>query len=175
MTDMIYIIHEAISGNDPRLDSRMEEFGEFWHYTVTRFPADQDIVYHWLNGTVVPERVAKAYKFTSAHDNEISVRKATSIWDDLADGSGDTEAEKIYYRLDPNDQANAVEFFKTVMKLHIENHADPSSRHTQTLKSMIDRLGSVTESQVLMYDYFDVGFPCTATRARRPNFEVKFN
>lgn len=175
MTDMTYIIHEAIPGNDPRIDAKMESVGEFWHYSVIKFPSNENIVYHWLNGVEVSEAVAKAYKFTSADENEISVRKATTQYEEIVDGSGDTEGEegtKIYYRLTAQDQQNTVDFFKAIMGLHLKNRADSSSKNVQTLTSMVNNLSSVTDAQNLMYDYFDVGFAVNATRVRRPKFNV---
>lgn len=172
---MTYIIHEAIPGNDPRIDAKMESVGEFWHYSVIKFPSKENIVYHWLNGVEVSEAVAKAYKFTSADENEISVRKATNIYDEIVDGSGDTEDDestKIYYRLTAQDQQNTVDFFKAIMRLHLRNRADSSSKNVQTLNSMIDRLSTVTDAQNLMYDYFDIGFAVNTTRLRRPKFNV---
>ena len=172
---LTYIIHETIPGDDPRLDPRMEHVGEFWHYTVIKFPSGSDVIHQWLHGAEISEDVAKAYKFTSAHQNEISVRKSTSIYDEIADGSGDTEGSdgaKIYYRLNANDIKNTLDFFKTVMKLHLKNHADANSANVQTLNRMIDQVDSVTNAQMLMYDYFDVGFPCCQTKARAPKFNI---
>ena len=172
---MTYIIHEAVAGDDPRIDPKMETVGEFWHYSIIKFPSDQGIVYHWLNGVEVTESIAKAYKFTSAHENEVSVRVSTTNYDEISDGSGDTEdreSTKIYYRLTAEDQKNTIDFFKAIMKLHLQNRADSSSKNTQALASMIDRLSSVTDAQNLMYDYLDVGFAVNVTQRRAPKFNV---
>ena len=177
MTDTIYIIHEAVPGNDPRLDPQMEMLGDFWHYQIHKFPANQDIVWKWFHGEQVTENVAKAYKFTSAHENEISVRKSTNIYEELADGSGDTEdldETKIYYRLTSVDQQNCVEFFKTVMRIHIKNHTEKNSKTAQALLKMVDQLTTVTACQELMYDYFDVGFPVNNRRKRSPKFNINW-
>lgn len=178
MTDTTYIIHESVAGNDPRLHPKMERMGEFWHYNVIKFPSnDPDIVYSWLHGEEVTESVAKAYKFTSAHENEISVRKSTNVYEEIFDGSGDTEdldETKVYYRLTPADKNNAVEFFKTVMRIHVKNWTDSSSKYSQTLLRMINDVQTITQAQDLMYDYFDVGFPCNARRVRNPKFQVNW-
>ena len=174
---MIYIIHENVPGNDPRLDPNMQRMGDFWHYIVQKFPAGKDIVWSWLKGEQVSENVAKAYKFTSSYENEISVRKSTNVYEEIADGSGDTEdldQTKIYYRLTTADQQNCVEFFKTVMRIHIKNHTEENSKNAQALLKMIDQLTTVTACQDLMYDYFDVGFPVNVRRKRAPTFKMNW-
>ena len=175
MTDTIYIIHESVPGNDPRLDPKMERIGDFWHYVVQKFPADRDIVWKWLNGEQVTENIAKAYKFTSAYENEISVRKSTNIYEEISGASGDTEdldETKIYYRLTQVDQQNAVEFFKTVMRIHVKNYTEENSKNAHTLLKMIERAATISECQDLMYDYFDVGFPINVRRKRAPKFQI---
>ena len=177
MTDMIYIIHESVPGNDPRLDPSMERIGDFWNYVVQQFPADQDIVWSWLKGEQVTESVAKSYKFTPAHENEISVRKSTNIYEEISGASGDTEdldQTKIYYRLTPVDQQNTVEFFKTVMRIHVRNYTEENSKNAQALLKMVNQLQTVTACQDLMYDYFDVGFPINIRRKRAPKFKINW-
>lgn len=179
MTDTTYIIHESVAGNDPRLHPKMEQIGEFWHYNVIKFPSnDPDIVHSWLHGEEVTENVAKAYKFTSAHENEISVRKSTNVYEEIFDGSGDTEdldETKVYYRLTPTDTNNTLEFFKTIMRIHIKNHADETSKYTSALRSMVDQVSTINQAQDLMYDYFDVGFPINARRVRKPKFNINWS
>ena len=177
MTGTIYIIHEVVAGNDPRLDPQMEIVGDFWHYQVRKFPSNQDIVWKWLKGEQVTESVAKAYKFTPAHENEISVRKSTNVYEELSGASGDTEdldQTKIYYRLTPVDQQNTVEFFKTAMRIHVRNHTEENSKTAQALLKIIEQLSTVTECQNIMYDYFDVGFPVNVQRKRSPKFNINW-
>ncbi len=176
MTDTTYIIHETVAGDDPRLHPLMERMGEFWCYSVIKFPSNNnDIVHSWLHGQEVTESVAKAYKFTSAHENEISVRKSTNIYDEIFDGSGDTEEldeTKVYYRLTEADKINCVEFYKTIMRIHLKNHTESNSKSAAGLNAAINKLTTINQTQELMYDYFDIGFPINTRRKRNPKFKI---
>ena len=81
----MYIMYESLISSDPRLDSRIKEIGKFWHVTISYIaPEDEaDVIISWLNGEVVEESVAKADKFTSAYERELSVMTLASAPEDL--------------------------------------------------------------------------------------------
>ena len=175
MTTLIYIIHETISGNDPRWLPGMERIGDFWSYTVNTAP-DGTFV-DWLNGAVVTEKVAKSYKFVTALNGEIPVAKKTDIYEQIVQDTGDTHTEegpKFYYELSEQDTNNGIQFLKTVMNLHIKNKLDANKGYIPALTKMGNEVTTLDECQRLMYNYFECNFPATNLTPRTPTFKVNW-
>ncbi|MGY8864117.1 MAG: hypothetical protein ACKVJK_00675 [Methylophagaceae bacterium] len=173
---MIYIIHETIAGNDPRWQPGMELIGDFWNYSVSTAP-DGTFV-DWLHGKVVGEFVAKSYKFVTARDGEIPVAKMTNVYEQIVQDTGDThtaEGPKFYYDLTEQDTNNGIQFMKTVMELHIQNHLDANNGYVNALRQMISGMETLDQGQRIMYDYFDCNFASTNMTPRKPTFKVEWD
>lgn len=128
----MYIIHETVAGNDPRLHPKMTRYANYWHYTIHIVPDNENIYVDWLNGEVISEKVAKAYKFCSSKNGEMSVRKSTTIYEEIESASSEADlglGPKIIYELTLEDQQNAVELLRVIIKNFAKNRIqDPAKR-----------------------------------------------
>jgi hypothetical protein len=181
----MYIAHEQIASNDPRLDDRIVEIGKWWMYQIVYVDtqAHPDIRTDWLNGVELPENVAKAHIFAASVDGELTVLK--KVFNDtteiiLPSSGGNQEYFKEMYDLTETDKANARDFIKTILKLHVKNHLpmetgmNPAGTDTR-LYNVIDNAGTLNDIQKVMKHYFDVdACAYTAGIKRNPEFPVNW-
>ena len=175
----MYIMYESLISSDPRLDSRIKEIGKFWHVTISYIaPEDEaDVIISWLNGEVVEESVAKADKFTSAYERELSVMTLASAPEDLivATSGGNQFYKKEAYFLTDADAENAIKCMKVGMRLFTKNHCKDEDIKTQLL-AKIDTIGEydLEAAQLFMATYFDYGTAYTQGKQTFPEFTVNW-
>lgn len=150
----MYILHETVAGNDPRLHPAMQVFGTYWHYTVTYIPDDVagSVYYDWLKPEVISEDVAKAYKFTGASNNELTVKKSASNWEELATASGESlsgHGEKFIYELTTKDRANCVSFLKAMIKNYVTNRVEDADKRNSILQ-LLTTVRSIDECRAIL-------------------------
>lgn len=181
----MYIIYETIASNDPRRDSRIQDVGSFWHYTVATIdPAVAGgVQIDWLKGEVTTEQIAMAHKLATAVDGEITVRNAKiNSYADISypSSGGDPSYTKETYFLTDIDETYTKTFMQKVCKIHIKNHLNCDGMKNPPgtdvkLNEEIDKAVNVNQMQIFMKDYFDVDCSAyTANRPRAPKFTVNW-
>lgn len=182
----MYIIFETVASNDPRLDTKINVFGKFWHYSVGYIAEEHEssVVTDWLKGETVTKKVAQSDKFCTACGGELSVVRADfGTYDELTSPTsfGNNEYRKQTYFLNEDNINSTTEFLKVVMRLQIRNHLkesenpDNASNPVGTahkLKIKVEQVTNVNEAQELMSNYFDLGFAYTEGMPRTPEFPV---
>jgi hypothetical protein len=172
-------MYESLISSDPRLDSRIKEIGKFWHITISYIaPEDEaDVIISWLNGEVVEEAVAKADKFTSAYERELSVMSAVANPAELviATSGGNQFYKKEAYFLTDADAENAIKCMKAGMRIFTKNHCRDEDIKTQLL-AKIDAIGEydLEAAQLFMATYFDYGTAYTQGKQTFPEFAVNW-
>jgi hypothetical protein len=165
----MFIIFEAIVIEDPRI----KRTGDFWHFTVAEIDDAEidsiDQLKH-INYVVVAQNIAQADRLCYAlHGRELHVKSGIEIntYDDLIQHTsfGDNEYTKqIYYLTDEND-ADATEFLKTIMKLYMKNHPVPDKdTEAEQVTALIDALTNLYDAQMLAAQYFPMGWYHTDPR-----------
>jgi hypothetical protein len=141
----MYIIHETVAGDDPRLHPSMKLFGSWWHYTIRHVPDNENIYVDWLNGVVVTEEIAKAHKFCSAVNGELTVKRNTTNWDDLLHASNENaDGPKAIYELTVRDNENCINFLRATLGVFIQNRvADYTEK--QRLTQLIQEANSIDQ------------------------------
>lgn len=173
----MYIIYESISNTDPRFDTKIQEMGKFWHYTVAYIaPEDEStVITSWLKAEEVSEAVAKANKFAYANNGELTVvnRKATSYEDIVSPTSGgNNNYKKDILFLNPQQKTDSVSFIKICMKMYANSKA-PEETATKLIEK-IEALdpNDLDAAQYFMYTYFPWSIAATEGRPRNKEFEV---
>lgn len=166
----MYITYETISGNDPRLDSRMEYIGSFWHYTISYISPEHetDVYVKWLNGVEISENVAKSYKFMNALNGELSLRVSASSVNDIVHASGDTP-EKILYHMNEQELSDTVELYKAIMLNYMDNHCQ-GGEVKEALRAKINETKTLPDIQMLMATYYD--FDVAYTQGKKKKKEL---
>ena len=177
----MYIMFETIASNDPRLDPKLSFVGKFWHYTIGYVaPEDESgVITSWLRGTEISEDVAKADKFCSAYEGELSVmaNEDGSIASMTTPTSyGNPFYKKAAYFLTSDDTANAIRCMQEAMRLFTRDHTSDEPLQTQ-LYALIDALDltNLDAAQMFMATYFDFDTAYTQGRPRYPEFTVNWN
>lgn len=169
-----------MAGNDPRLDPRMVICGKFWHHTIAYIAPEHeaDVIISWLNAIVIPEAVAKADKFCSAYNGELSVVSA-KVNDPseltIPSSLGDPHYVKETYFLTPTDVSNAILCMKAAMTLFTNARA-PAGENKTRLLGMIDALDTtdLDAAQLFMATYFDFGTAYTERQRKAPEFVINW-
>lgn len=176
----MYIIFEAVSSDDPRLDPRITVVGKFWHHTIAFvLPEDEgSVITSWLNGETISAEVAKSAKFTAAYEGELSVLTASvASIDDLVipTSGGNAFYKKETYFLTETDVTNAIECMKAGMRLFTRDHLTDEAIQAK-LYAKIEALAvnDLNAAQVFMAEYFDVDTAYTNGRPRNPEFVVNW-
>ena len=173
-------MYESLISSDPRLDSRIKEIGKFWHVTISYIaPEDEaDVIISWLNGEVVEESVAKADKFTSAYERELSIMTAVAETEEIviATSGGNQFYKKEAYFLTDADAENAIKCMKVGMRIFTKNHCRDEAIKTQLL-AKIDAIGEydLEAAQLFMATYFDYGTAYTQGKQTFPEFAVNWS
>jgi hypothetical protein len=173
----MYIVYEAIGHSDPRFDPKINEIGKFWHYTVAYIaPEDEpSVITSWLKGEEVSESVAKANKFASASNGELTVvnKLATNYEDIISPTSyGNNNYKKDIYFLTPQNKTDSVAFLKIVMKQYTISKAP-----AEVAAKLIEKIealdaNDLDAAQYFMYCYFPWSIYATEGRPRPREFEV---
>jgi hypothetical protein len=173
----MYIIHETVAGNDPRLLPSMELVGGYWSYTIRRVPDDLPSTYiDWLKAEVISESVARAYKFCGAKDNEITVRKSTKVYEEIASASSEadmSQGPKIYYYLTGEDVVNTTSLLKTIMLNHTNNHLKNQEVKPQLVK-LINACNTIEDAHRVLANYFGCENATTYGKPKTPIISVEW-
>lgn len=176
----MYIIFETISGNDPRLDGRIKFTGTFWHYTIAYIdPNDEkDVIISWLNGTEVSESVAKADKFASSYNGELTIIKGTSpsSYEDFVSptSNGDNNYKKDLYVLTEQDEENATTLLKEILTNYSTNHLTEKEQ-LELMLSEISKLKTLNETQMFMATYFEFDIAYTNGKDKVKEFDFTWS
>ena len=181
----MFIIYETIASNDPRRDSRIQDIGSFWHYTVARIDPSvaNGVQVDWLKGDVTTEQIAMAHKLASSVDGEITVVNANiSSYADISypSSGGNQGYTKQTYFLTDVDKTYTKTFLQKVCKIHIKNHlvCDGTKNPVGTdvkLNEEIDNAYDVNQMHILMRNYFEMDCSAyTVNRPKDPKFVVKW-
>jgi len=113
----MYILHETVASNDPRLDPRIKTKTNVWHYTISELNPNEGIITSWLNPVEVTEEELVASKFTNVMDNMVPILVNTANRVDMVEPTsfGDPTYEKIMYTLTATDKSNLVSLMKKMM------------------------------------------------------------
>ena len=170
----MYIIHQSITGNDPRLHESFVEVGHYWHFTITQVPDDQGIYIDWLSYLELPEEVAKCSILTNNYKGVVSLTKPTNRVEDMVTASGDIEWEKYVYRLTDQDKQNVTALMKSAMKLYATDTLDDR----KLLKKLLNKVESCQnqeDCEQIMHHYYKVSLsPTTNKQPREPEFNIKW-
>jgi hypothetical protein len=149
----MYIVHETVAGDDPRLHPSMQMFGSFWHYTIRYIPDNENVYIDWLKGAVISEDVAKAHKFTSAVNGELTVKKNTSNWDELLHASSENmNGPKAIYELTVRDHDNCVAFLKATFGIFIKTRVLDAT-DSQRLTEMVQTATTIEQLKRIQSQY----------------------
>ena len=172
----MYIIYETLASNDPRVDKRIEIIGTEWHYTIGYIPPEHEgqVRVEWLNATVINEGMAHAHHFTNALDGEVPIMRNVSNPKDIVQPTsfGDSNYEKIQYRLTSTDELNAVGLLKAMMLNFAEHHLDENTGLVQ-IKAQVPGLQTLKDTQMYMATYFEWECAYTANKEKTPQFTTK--
>jgi len=174
----MYIIHKTIGLDDPRMDPRMEYKGSFWCFTCTYIPDGLGIHTDWIPGAEVGESVAKAIKFCSSYEGELSVRRHTTQWEEIEHASAEADQgiypEKIIYELTPDDISNTTALIKTMMRVY--NNLYQKDPETQfKINNAIDQIRDVNQAQMALGVYFGVLTAYSNGKDLTPPFPISWN
>jgi len=167
----MYIIHETLAGNDPRLDPRAKAIGSYWHFTIREV---QDGVYiDRIPHEKLSAEVAKSVKLTGAYKDVISLSRPANNIDEIQQVSGDVEWQKYVYKLTKQDKKNVVVLMKTAMNMYAKTHLEDQ----ETLHKLIEVVNSASTiegCEYVLYHYFNVGSATTNGKPKEPKFIVKW-
>ena len=181
----MYIVFETLASDDPRLDSRMNIFGKFWHYQIAYIAPEHeaDVYLKWLKHEVISKEVAETDKLASAVDGEISllVRDFGTYKEILSPTSyGNNGYHKQNYFLTDKDIKNATELLKAILRLHIDAHlkegegenVNPVGTRERLLKK-VNALSNLNDAQVFFQDYLDTQLSAYVVGLQKnPEFNV---
>lgn len=173
-TFQVYIIHQTIANDDPRLHPDAVVVGDYWHFTIRYIPPEKDIYIDWLNYLELPEGAAKSSVLTNNYKGVVSLVKPVDKVDDIVTASGDVEWEKHVYRLTEEDKQNVTMLIKTAMRLYAtENLTD-----NKKLKKLLQKVNACTnqeECENILHHYYKVSTsPITHNTPREPEFNIKW-
>lgn len=178
----MYIVFETISGNDPRLDTRMNIFGKYWHYSIAYIAPEHesDVYLKWLPHEVITEKVAKSDKLASSVDGEIALlMKNFGTYDEILSPTSyaNNGYKKQLYYLTDDDIKNCTELLKAIAKLQILNKLaeDNEPGVKEFLLEKASKLTTLNEAQIFFLNYFDVNLTAyTAGMEKSPEVVAKF-
>ena len=169
----MYIIHETLPSNDPRINEKTSVFGHYWHFTIRYIPDNENIYLDWINHEVLSEEVANSYKISGSYKGTVSVSRPVNNINDVVSSSGDVEYKKYIYTLTEADKENVVKLMKSAMKLYSKNHLTDQEVF-EKLMNKIDSALTIEDCNRVMYDYFNVSSASTNNTPKNPEFEVNW-
>jgi len=168
----MYIIHETLADNDPRLDSRTRAIGDYWHFTIRQI-LDSSVYIDWLDYIEISESVAKSHKIVNSYKGIISLSEPASNLDEVSKASADTEYKKYIYELTDEDKKNVMILMKSAMKLFAESHLINKDALSRLLRE-IEYADSIERCEYVLHHYFGVGSATMNNQPRKPAFKVEW-
>jgi len=171
----MYIIFETLPGNDPRLDSRMIQYGDFWHYSVYEIPhIPEDPIYlKWLDHEELDPEIAECYKLTSSTTGELSLSGPAKDITEVQ-GASDTYGSKWIYQCSLQDHANTVKFMQAAVRLHMKQYLKNKEAEPALLQEM-KRCVSIDQMQDWMATYMDIRFTGNAGKKLKKTVDAQFS
>jgi hypothetical protein len=169
----MYIIHETLPQNDPRIHPDTSVVGNYWNFTIRYIPPNKGIYIDWVPHEKLSEEVANSYKITGAYKGVVSVSKPVTKVSDVQGSSGDVEWKKYIYVLTKTDKANVVLLMKAAMRLYAQAHLQDQ----KSLKKLINEVNSVDtieQCQHILYHYYNIGSALTNGLPKEPKFKVEW-
>jgi hypothetical protein len=169
----MYIIHETLAGNDPRIHPETVVVGDYWHFTIRYIPPNKGIFIDWLPHENISEEVAKCCMLTGSYKGVLSISKPVTKKEDIVNASGDVEWKKYIYKLSAKDKENVVIIMKTAMRLYANTYITDQ----KTLKRLIKEVNStstIESCEHLLHHYYGVGSATTNGLPRNPEFNIKW-
>lgn len=167
---------DTVSSNDPRLDPRIVFTGKFWHLTIAYIAPEHEseVIYSWLQPEIIPEEVAKADKFTSAYNGELSVLTRTpGSYEDIVipSSGGNAHYVKEAYFLTDDDKRNAIKCMQVGMKIWARKY------YTHNVDMLIEQIDSLDpldldDAQMFMATYFDYDTAYTNGKPKVRSFDA---
>ena len=168
----MYIIHETLSDNDPRIDSKTTAIGDYWHFTI-RYVSDSSVYLDWLDYEVLPEEVAKTHKIVNSYKGVISITEPVERIEDIVHASADVEYNKYIYELTDDDKKNVVELMKSAMRLFAKNHLQNKDNLDRLLRE-VNLSDSIERCEYVLHHYYGVGSATMVNQPRKPAFTVQW-
>ena len=169
----MYIIHETLSSEDPRVHPEIVRVGDYWHFTISYIPPNKGIFIDWLPHEKLDEDVAKSYPLTNAYKGVVSLAAPFTKKDDIVTASGDVEWKKYVYKLTTKDKQNVVLLIKAAMRLFAKQHIT-SEKTLKKLMKEITNINTMEDCDLVFYNYFNMSNATTHGLERTPKFQVKW-
>jgi hypothetical protein len=169
----MYIIHETLASNDPRIHPDTVVIDHYWHFTTRYIPPNKGIYIDWMPHEKISEDVAKSCKLTGAYKGVVSVSKPVTKASDIQGSSGDVEWKKYIYTLTKKDKENAVLLMKAAMRLYAQKYLTDQ----KTLKRLINEVNTadtIEKCQLVLYHYYDIGSALTNGLPKEQKFKVEW-
>lgn len=167
----MFIIHETLPGNDPRIHPETVVVGDYWHFTIRYIPPNKGIFIDWLPHEKISEEVARSCKLVGAYKGVVSVSKPVTKVGDIVSASGDVEWKKYIYVLTKKDKENVVSLMKAAMRLYAQAHL----KDQKTLKKLINEVNicdTMEQCQMVLYYYYNIASALTNGLSKEPKFKV---
>lgn len=169
----MYIIHETLSSEDPRVHPEIVKVGDYWHFTISYIPPNKGIFIDWLPHEKLSEDVAKSYPLTNAYRGVVSLSKPFTKKEDIVTASGDVEWKKFIYKLTSKDKENVVLLIKAAMRLFAKTHLTNDKTLKKLLKE-ISTINTMEDCDLVLYNYYGMSSATTHGLEKQPKFTIKW-
>lgn len=160
----MYIISETLAGNDPRFHQSMERIYSNWEYTSYFVPNGVDVsnLTDGKTAIEVEEAVARSIKFANSNDGRIGLRTGTLSHEEVFGESTESDGEKTYYHMTPQDESEVTVALKVEMKLYLNKHfsiisetdVEKWANKKSAVLEEIDSCKTMRECRLLMHKRF---------------------
>lgn len=168
----MYIIHETLSDNDPRIDPTTSAVGDYWHFTIRHVP-DSSVYLDWLSYEILPEEVAKTHRIVNSYKGVISIAAPASSVDEIVHASADTEYKKYIYELTDKDKKNVIELMKAAMRLFAREHLQNRDVLDRLLRE-VELADTIERCEYVLHHYYGVGSATMINQPQKPAFSVQW-
>lgn len=169
----MYIIHETLPSNDPRIHPDTVIVGHYWHFTIRYIPPNKGIFIDWLPHEKISEEVAYSSKLAGAYKGVVSLVKPATNVKDIVGASGDVEWKKYIYTLTKKDKENVVGLMKTTMRLYAQKYLSDQKTLKRLLKE-VNTADTIEKCQHIMYHYYNIASALTNGLEKAPEFNVEW-
>lgn len=169
----MFIIHETLSSEDPRLHSEIVTIGDYWHFTISYIPPNKGIFVDWLPHEKLSEEVARSFPLTNAYKGVVSLSRPFTKKSELVTASGDVEWKKYIYKLTSKDKQDVVLLIKAAMRLFAKTHLTDEKTLKKLLKE-IAVLNTMEDCDIAFYNYFNMSSATTHGLEKNPKFLVRW-
>lgn len=169
----MFIIHETLSSQDPRLHPEIVRIGDYWHFTISYIPPNKGVFVDWMAHEKLTEDVARSFPLTNAYRGVVSLSKPFTKKDDIVTASGDVEWKKHIYKLTATDKDNVVKLIKAAARLYAKLYIK-SEKTLKKLIKEIDNASTMEDCDILLYTYYNISTATTRNLEKKPKFQVEW-